>query len=259
MNKALLLVAFLVSALSTLPANAEDKALAKLFTDKGKTGVVVLSDLTGSQTYISNDNRANEAFLPASSFKVPNTLIALDAGVITDKEVIKWDGKKSSFPGWNQDQTLESAFKVSCVWYYQELARRIGTAGYERYFKSLDYGNGLFTPNVTTFWLDGDLRISAIDQVKFLKRVYQKEIPFKDSAYETLKRIMVVEKTPTYTLRGKTGWGQRVTPQVGWFVGYVEAGGKVWFFATNIEVRKPEDLRFRQQLTMEALKARGII
>ena len=249
----------MVSALSTLPANAEDKALAKLFTDKGKTGVVVLSDLTGSQTYISNDNRANEAFLPASSFKVPNTLIALDAGVITDKEVIKWDGKKSSFPGWNQDQTLESAFKVSCVWYYQELARRIGTAGYERYFKSLDYGNGLFTPNVTTFWLDGDLRISAIDQVKFLKRVYQKEIPFKDSAYETLKRIMVVEKTPTYTLRGKTGWGQRVTPQVGWFVGYVEAGGKVWFFATNIEVRKPEDLRFRQQLTMEALKARGII
>ena len=70
---------------------------------------------------------------------------------------------------------------------------------------------------------------------------------------------MTVEQTPAYTIRAKTGWAQRTTPQTGWYIGYVESGGKVWFFATNIEIMKPENVRYRQQITMEALKLKGII
>jgi beta-lactamase class D len=237
----------------------EDRDLARLFAEKNIDGTIVLSDLSGSKTYIANERRANATFVPASTFKILNTLIALDEGVVSEKEVLRWDGKEEGLAAWNRDQTLESAFRSSCVWFYQELARRIGTARYEAYLKRTGYGTGSPTPELTTFWLEGDLRISAVEQVDFLKKVYRGELPFRRGSYEILQKLMVVEKTPAYTLRAKTGWAQRTTPQIGWFVGYVERDGKVWFFATNIDIKKPEDARLRQQLTVEALRLKGII
>jgi beta-lactamase class D len=123
----------------------------------------------------------------------------------------------------------------------------------------MNYGNQQAGPEVTTFWLEGDLEISAVEQVTFLKRLYGREYPFKASSYELLRKLMVMEQTPAYTIRAKTGWAQKVTPQVGWLVGYVEAGDKVWSFATNIEITKPEDGRFRQEITLEALRLKGIL
>jgi beta-lactamase class D len=260
MNKAIFTLLFLsVFVVFASPARSEDKDLAKLFADKCITGTIILSDLSGAKTYISDEHRANKAFVPASTFKILNTLIALEENVVSEKDIIKWDGKDKGLKAWNHDQTLESAFNTSCVWYYQELARRIGTARYKAYLKKVGYGTGLPTPELTTFWLDGDLKISAVEQVEFIKKIYRREFPFKHGSYEILKRVMEIEKTPAYTLRAKTGWGQRVTPQIGWFVGYVEAGDQVWFFATNLEIKKPEDARLRQQITLEALKLKGII
>jgi beta-lactamase class D len=175
--------------------------------------------------------------------------------VVTKKDVIKWDGKDTGIEACNRDQTLDTAFKSSCVWCYQNFAQKIGKARYQEYFKKIDYGTGLPTPELTTFWLSGDLKINAIEQVTFLKKLFHKELPFSDGSFETLKKIMVVEKTQTYTLRAKTGWSKRI----GWYVGYVEAKDNVWFFATNIDVNNPDDLRFRQQITLDALKLKGII
>lgn len=250
---ALLSLAIIVA--SAYPAYCEDKDLAKLFTDNGVSGVIILSDLSGAKTYISNNNRAKESFVTASTFKIINTLIALEEGVVTKKDVIKWDGKDTGIEACNRDQTLDTAFKSSCVWCYQNFAQKIGKARYQEYFKKIDYGTGLPTPELTTFWLSGDLKINAIEQVTFLKKLFHKELPFSDGSFETLKKIMVVEKTQTYTLRAKTGWSKRI----GWYVGYVEAKDNVWFFATNIDVNNPDDLRFRQQITLDALKLKGII
>jgi beta-lactamase class D len=260
MTKAMITIfsALIALAISS-PAPCEDSALAGLFRDRNVVGTIVLSDLDGSESYICNEHRANEHFVPASTFKILNTLIALDERVITEKEVIKWDGKDKGLKEWNRDQTIATAFRSSCVWFYQELARRIGTGCYKKYFNKASYGTGLPTPELTTFWLEGDLKISAVDQVNFLKKVYLGKLPFRDGSYEILRRLMVVEQSPKYTLRAKTGWAQRVAPQIGWYVGYVETGDKVWFFATNIEIRKPADAQLRRQLTMEALKLKGII
>jgi len=242
-----------------LAAWSEDVDIAKLFSDRKAQGTLVLRSLDGSESWIHNDDRANTPFVPASTFKILNTLVALDSGAIDEKEVLKWDGKDKGIDAWNRDQTLETAFKSSCIWAFQELARRLGKARYQTILNEVGYGNASPSPDLEMFWLEGDLKISATAQVEFLKRLYRKGLPFRSSSYDTLQKLMILEQTPTYILRGKTGWGQKVSPQIGWFVGYVETGGKAWFFATNLDITKPEDARYRQEITLEALKLKGIL
>ena len=172
--------------------------------------------------------------------------------------MLKWNGHTYDFSEWNRDQTLETAFKVSCVWCYQELARRVGVEKYSYYLHKLAYGK-LHEPfELTTFWLDGSLVISAIEQVEFLKNLYRHYLPFRKSSYEILQKIMLVEKTPAFTIYAKTGWVTRTTPQIGWYVGYVETPNDVWFFATNLDVHNDKDLAIRQKLTRDVLQEKGI-
>ncbi|MDD1609842.1 MAG: class D beta-lactamase [Methylococcaceae bacterium] len=222
--------------------------------------LIIFSLLFSAQTFIHNESHANRRFSTASTFKILNTLIALEEKAISGKDdVLKWDGHVYDLPDWNRDQTLESAFKVSCVWCYQQLARQVGAEKYRNYLHQVAYGE-LHEPfEETTFWLDGSLVIGAIEQVEFLKKVYQRTLPFSTSSYETLQQIMLVEKTPTFTIHAKTGWATRVMPQIGWYVGYVETSNEVWFFATNLEVRHEKDLPMRQKLTREALQKKGVI
>jgi beta-lactamase class D len=255
-----LCVVALVLSLLIPSAHGEDLEIANLFKEKNLLGTIVISSRDGRKTYTHNDERARTRFVPASTFKIPNTLIALEeAAVANEKTIIKWDGKDKGLPAWNKDQSISTAFPSSCVWFYQDLAKRIGRDKYVSYLGKLKYGNEQVGPELTTFWLEGDLKISTTEQIAFLKRLWAESFSFKQSSYELLRKLMVVEQTPAYTLRAKTGWAQSTVPQVGWFVGYVEAGEKVWFFATNIEMMKPEDGRLRQEITIEALKLKGII
>ena len=103
--------------------------------------------------------------------------------------------------------------------------------------------------------MEGDLKISAVEQIDFLKKVYAREYSFRPSSYEILKKLMIIEETPVYTLRAKTGWAQKV----GWFVGYVESANDTWFFAMNMDMAKIEDAPLRKEITIAALKLKGII
>ncbi len=254
-----LLLIFLLAVFST-SVSAEDKDIANLFEQQGLVGTMVIAALDGKHTFIYNESRANQNLAIASTFKIMNTLISLEEKVISDKDdVFEWDGHIYNLPDWNHDQTLESAFKVSCVWCYQELARRVGKEKYQYYLNNTGYGHLQEPFELTTFWLDGSLKISALEQVAFLKKVYSQSLPFSLSSYETLKKIMMVEQTSIYTIYAKTGWASRVKPQVGWYVGYVETPKNIWFFATNIDTRSEKDLPLRIQLTRQALQAKGII
>lgn len=257
MPKFFLIIYFLLFSVDAL---AEDQAIAKLFADTQMNGTMLISSLHSGQTFIHNENRANHRFPVASTFKILNTLIALEEKAISGKDVLlKWDGHHYNLPAWNHDQTLETAFKISCVWCFQELARRIGSEKYRHYLHQLAYGELREPFEETTFWLDGSLKISAREQVEFLKKVYQRTLPFSTSSYDTLRQIMLVEQTPTFTIRAKTGWATKETPQIGWYVGYIETLNDVWFFATNIDTRNEKDLPMRQQLTRKALQEKGII
>jgi beta-lactamase class D len=209
---------------------------------------------------MADSRRAERRFPVASTFKILNTLIALEEKAVTGKEhVFRWDGKRHDIADWNRDQTLESAFRVSCVWCYQEIARKVGTATYRSYLKRTGFGKLREPFEADTFWLDGSLTASASEQVALLRKLCLRRFPFSKTAYDTLREIMLTEKTPDCTMFGKTGWAASATPQIGWYVGYVETQDEVWFFALNMDVKSQADLPLRKQLVREALVAKGII
>lgn len=255
------LVVFTLTFFITATSHADDADLAKLFQDRGVEGTIIISSLDGKMNHVHNSRRSETRLIPASTFKIPNTLIALEEGAIKDeKEVVKWDGRRhEGFDAWNKDQTLQTAFPVSCVWFYQELAKRVGNEKYLAHLKKLGYGNEKTGPDVTTFWLDGDLRISAKEQIDFLKRLYTESLPYSKGNIKLLKKIMIVEENPQFTLRAKTGWAMRTDPQYAWYVGYVEPKGQIWFFAMNLDIKKKGDETLRKEITMAALKAKGIL
>ena len=239
---------------------AEEPMLNKIFLEMGITGTLIVSSLDGKTEYIHDDTRVNKRLLPASTFKIPNTLIALEENIIkNDSQIITWDGIKRDIQDWNRDQTLMSAFKYSCVWFYQKIAEQIGIKKYDQYIKMFNYGNQKIGTNVTRFWLEGEFSISAKEQIGFLRTLLNGNLKIKKENLQILKKIMIVNQTEDYIIRAKTGWASSVTPQHGWYVGYVEKKNSVWLFAANIDIKSDQDLPLRKEIVMEALKVKGII
>jgi beta-lactamase class D len=211
---------------------------------KEHPGAFVLYDLKNDRYLRHNEARCRERFTPFSTFKIPNSLIGLESGVIRDADfLIKWDSKKyprfgdtMPFISWWQDQTLRTALKRSVVWYYQELATRVGAEKMKAYVNQLGYGNRDTSGGVTRFWLNSTLKISADEQVEFLKALYKEELPFSQRSVRIVKEILTLEETPDYKLSAKTGGGSLGENRaLGWFVGYLETKENVYFFATQLE------------------------
>ena len=238
---------------------AQDLELENIFKNKQVDGTIVIESLNTKKIYIYNNKRAEMIFSPASTFKIPNTLIALNEGVVTKDSVIIWDKKIREIDSWNQNQTLQTAFKNSCVWCYKEFTSKISVEKYKEYLKAIDYGNKKIGKDISDFWLDGSLQITTYGQMKFLKRLYENDLPFKIEDMDLVKEIMIEEQNEEYTLRSKTGWSTSLKSQSGWYIGYVETKDDVWFFATNIITKGQKDLKKRKKITLEALKIEGII
>lgn len=243
-----------------MSAFSDSSAIEKLFLDIPIEGSIVVSNLDGTKVYSYNDARARKPHTVASTFKIANTLIALEDGVVTNKfEVFPWNGVEHEVKSWNRDQTLETAFKVSCVWCYQKIARGVGTEKYIKYLGDYEYGNLPETFKVDEFWLDGSLKLNSYEQISFLKNVYRNEPTFGTRAYKTLKEIMLVDKASTYSIYAKTGWSPYGDDPVGWYIGYVEKGGDVWFFVTNLEIKKMRNLILRKEITYRVLKSINVL
>ena len=255
----LLIFLFVVNIFSQEVIERND--LKKFFDEYNHEGCFVLYDLKKDEYIKYNPERCAERFIPASTFKIFNSLAALESGVIKDEnEIIKWDGVKRSYDMWNQDLNLALAFKYSAVWFYQELARRIGEERMQEYVNQNHYGNEDISGGIDVFWLQGGIRISPDEQIEFLKKIYNNETAFSKRSIDILKKIMIYEQTDKYTLRAKTGWGIRFENQVGWFVGYVEKGDDIYFFATNLESKEPEEgFKSRFEVSYNILRELGII
>ncbi|MFA6232747.1 MAG: class D beta-lactamase [Bacteroidota bacterium] len=234
------------------------------FREAGVTGSFLLCELEGDSCLRINPDRCARSFIPASTFKILNSLIALEDGVIKGlDDTIRWDGKKRSIASWNQDQCMRDAFQRSCVWFYQELARRIGEKRMKNVVKTVEYGNGDIGGGIDRFWLDGALRISSEQQVAFLRRLWKETLPFSSKVQGTVKDLMLLEKSEEYTLRGKTGTAIRSGDMIGWLVGFLESRGKVYVFALNIEAPDQDDMSafwtVRLTLTKALLRDQGLI
>ncbi len=249
-------LAFLLIA--HISCSVENK-LESIFTERDVEGSIIISSLDGEQQFTFNPERIKRAYLPASTFKIPNTLIALDEGAISNPdEIFKWDGKVRFVESWNQDHSLTTAFPASVVWFYQELARCVGNDAYIHHLERIGYGNRMTGSDVSTFWLEGELKITSIEQIAFLKMLYNNQLPYQLEHVNLVKELMIVDETEAYTLRAKTGWTTRTEGQHGWYVGYLEVKDKIWFFATNIEMTA-KIAHYRKEITMEAFKQLGLI
>lgn len=237
----------------------DQEKLAAVFENNNVVGTIVVESLLGDRTFIHNPERASKEYSPASTFKIPNSLIALGLGVVNSKaSEFEWDGEDKGRSQWNQDQTLESAFKVSCVWCYQDIARDVGAARYRAALRDLNYGNRQIGDQVDMFWLNGDLAISAWGQIEFLRSFYREETGHSSAEVELVKDIMLVQQSDGHALHAKSGWtGSRL--HTGWYVGFVTTPAETWLFAMNMDMEDASQARLRHDVTVQALQALEII
>jgi beta-lactamase class D len=223
------------------PNNVDiDNSLGKYFKENKTEGCfALLNNNTGRFTVYNLGRYRDSAYLPASTFKIVNSLIGLQTGVISDDSmVIKWDGKVRSFPAWNKDLSMYEAFRVSAVPYYQEVARRIGKDTMQQWLDTLSYGTKKITSKIDTFWLDHSLKITPDEELGLVKRLYFNQLPFHQRNQQIVKNAMVFEDKPEYRLSYKTGWGfwdSVHKKHIGWVVGYIEENRHPYFFVLNLE------------------------
>jgi beta-lactamase class D len=228
---------------------------ASFFNNAEAQGTIVILDQRGDtqQLWGYDQERADRAYSPASTFKIPHSLFALDAGVVRDEfQVFEWDGVERDFAPHNQDQTLRSAMRNSAVWVYESFADEIGEAKAREYLTQIDYGNADPSTSEGAYWIDGALVISAQEQIYFLQKLYQNELPFRVEHQRLVKDIMIVEAERDWILRAKTGWEGRW----GWWVGWVEWPTGPVFFALNIDTpNRLDDLYKREEITRAILQS----
>jgi len=197
---------------------------AKYFDNYGiKNAGFILRDNNHESIHYYNKAEVTERFLPASTFKIFNSLVALETAVAPDDQLfIKWDSVVRQQPEWNKGMTMREAFKLSNYGYYQEIARRIGPARMQHYLDTVKYGNMIMGGSIDNFWINNTLKISADEQTGFLKRMYFAELPFSERSQRIVKTLMLQEQTPGYNLYYKTGTGFDSGKAIYWVVGFSE-------------------------------------
>ena len=265
-----LCAALVLSLLLASPAHAKPN-FERLFA--GRDGCFQLYDLKANKVIVRYDSggRCKKRVSPASTFKVPLSLMAFDAGVLkNERSTIKWDGKKTARKEWNRDQTAASWMKYSVVWFSQRLTPKIGIKRLVDYLTIFQYGNQNMSGGITQAWLQSSLLISPDEQLRFWRRFWREEFPVSKHAYDMTKKITLIGRSRSgWTLHGKTGSGAMVSDKgkllrgTGWFVGHIGRGDKEYVFVTQYTDRgTPRDRRppgwIARDITERALKDLGL-
>jgi beta-lactamase class D len=261
MKHFLVVIIMLFSSQTQAAAWDEILKVGELFKTAGVSGTFVLYDVT-AQTYKGYDkNRAERRFVPASTFKIANTLIGLSVGAVTSvDEVLPYKGHLQPFTkSWKKDMGLREAIVLSNVPIYQELARRIGHDRMRDNVTLMEYGNREIGNIVDNFWLNGPLKISAIEQTQFLAKLAQDSLPFPQGFQENVREIVLMDQGTNWRLYGKTGWENAPGQGVGWWVGWVQRNSHVYAFALNKDIREASDATKRVEIGKASLKALGLL
>ena len=259
-----LVFSFLVFISSCSNSNIKiEDGLKKYFDDNKVEGTFAIYNNGQGNFNIYNLARYKDSsFQPASTFKIVNSLIGLQTGkIVNAKMVIPWDGVTRRRAEWNQDLTMEQAFKFSALPYYQEVARRIGKETMQMWLDSLSYGTKKIKGPIDSFWIDNSLKITPDEELGFVKKLYFHQLPFNKTTMETVKRVMVQESNTNYSLAYKTGWGYKENGKaLGWIVGWIEENKHPSFFVLNIEGANNTDMMVvRKNILMACLEQLGYL
>lgn len=209
--------------------------LDKIF--EGYNASFLMENVKTGEKFYYNKERTQKRFAPCSTFKIFNSLVALDTGILkNESESKKWDGTVYSIKSWNRSQTLQSAVTNSCLWYFQKVAKDIGCTRMQKYINQCNYGNKVITGDISKFWLGNSLKISQEEQVRFIKQLIADELPVSKRSMAIVRGMIRANQTDLGTLYGKTGSDMNKGKFVlGWYVGYVVTAENTYAFATNIE------------------------
>lgn len=238
----------------------ESAEVEALFNSAGVTGTFVLYDVNAGSFTGHNLTRSRVRFVPASTFKIANSLIGLSVGAVKSvDEVLPYGGEPQPFDTWERDMGLREAIALSNVPIYQELARRIGLESMRKSVSILGFGNEDVGETVDNFWLDGPLRISAVEQAQFLAKLAQGKLPISEDIQASVREIVLLEQDKDWQLYGKTGWENAPGRGVGWWVGWVQQNDRVYAFALNLDIERPSDANRRVELGKQALQVLGLL
>lgn len=229
------MLTFLLASALSLSTPAVESVL------NGQSGAIVIQDVTTGETF--RHGKTSERLPPCSTFKIWNTIFGLEAGEVKNADDLfwKWDGKKRFLDSWSRDQTLRTAFLTSCVPAFQELARRIGQDRMDFWIHKIGYGDQNISAGLDVFWLPEKGRhpilISPDEQAALISKLARGEIALSPHTLTVLKEVMLAEETPRGVLYGKTGTGTDDSGKfrIGWYVGYLETGGKTYAFAAVLK------------------------
>lgn len=255
---ALILAGLMPLAAPALASGAPD--VRQHFRAEGVSGAFALVASDGGEAFLVDPARARRRYVPASTFKVPNTLIAIETGAVRDAdEVVPYGGVPSRNAAWNRDMSLRDAMPISNVPVFQQVARRVGLAAYRDWLSRLDYGNRETGTVIDRFWLEGPLTISALEEARFNLRLARGDLPASARAQALTRDIIRLESEGGATLYGKTGWFvKRGETSIGWWTGWVERGSRVHAFTLNIDMPQMAMAPKRLAVGRAVLKSLGL-
>lgn len=229
---------------------------------KVERSALVVSRLNDKKSWVSNPARVQQRFSPASTSKIPHMLIALEHELAKPGTMFVWDGKPKGLDGWNRDHSLSSAFSNSVVWVYQSIAQRAGRQTMADGLTSFGYGNADVgsEEQLTSYWLDDTLLISAHEQIVFLSKLASEQLPLSTETYKDARNIMTSDTGAGWRMYSKSGWrhGSDIM-DIGWFVGWVECSSETYVFALNMDMPNPSYVAKRKQVTMAVLREIGAL
>lgn len=211
----------------------------------GLNGAAVFYEADKQQYTIYNQELASEQRSPCSTFKIISSLIGLEQGaIIPGDSTHVWSGEIYWSENWNRDIDFEEAFRTSCVWYYREVIDEIGKETIQNELNRLQYGNcdisdweGRLNTNnnnraLTGFWIESSLKISAVEQVQVLERIFGGDSDYKPENLQQLRQVMLLtDNEPEQPIYGKTGMGKMAGVVVdSWFTGFTDADGENVYF-----------------------------
>ncbi|WP_425447958.1 BlaR1 family beta-lactam sensor/signal transducer [Dethiothermospora halolimnae] len=243
---------------SESPINVQYEDLSNYFT--GYDGSFVMLDKRENKYRVYNKIKSEKRVSPCSTFKIIISLIGLEYDIINDKDnKLEWNGYKYPIKPWNQDHTLLTAMKYSVNWYFERVSGDIGKKIMKDNIDIMGYGNKDISGGIREFWAQSSLKISPIEQIDILKKIYNYKVPISPENIDIVKETLKISDDGETILSGKTGSGTMNNKNVnGWFIGYVEKNNNVYFFALNIEGKDRADGASARKIALDILKDKGL-
>ena len=218
-----------------------------------KISCLVVSENGGApQRWKGSAAECSTRLSPASTYKIPHALIGLETGAITETTVEKWDGTPHpDRKKWNLDHTVFSAMKPSVLWFFQKMAPRIGAEHAHAWLEKFSYGNADTSGDITRYWVNGRLSISADEQLAFINKFYAGALPvqkrYVDKLIESMEQApgTVENARGVHTLGAKWRNGMSLNSKTGattiesgqsisWLVGRLTIDGRALTFASAV-------------------------